>query len=293
MEKSVMSSRKFVLLLSFSLLFSVGTLSAQDLFFDSASIKIHYTLQGKGEPVLLIHGLTRDITSMDAVAKSLSDSFSVISMDVRGHGQSGKPHEPGAYGIQIVEDCVRLLDHLKIDKAHAVGYSLGGRIVCSLLGRHPERLRTAVIGGFGWHPPEDPEWKAYEEEIAKSLEQGKGIEPLLKRYNPGGSQALSPEFMEAINKSVIEHNDSTAIAALVRNHAPFPSKEKLQENKIPSLALIGELDPNKSDVDRLKEIMPGIKVVVIPDANHVSAMFSPVLIRNIRSFLLEHASPAP
>ena len=293
MGSSGMSSRKVAPILLFLLLFPIGTLSAQDLFFDSAGTKIHYTVLGQGEPVLLIHGLTRDISSMNAIAQALSDSFRVISMDVRGHGQSGKPHDPGGYGIQIEEDCIRLLDHLKIDKAHAVGYSLGGRIVCSLLGRHPERLRTAVIGGFGWHPPGDPEWEAYEKEIAESLEQGKGIEPMLKRYNTGGSQALTPELMETINKSVIEKSDTAALAALLRNHAPFPSQEQLQNSKIPALALIGEWDPNKSDVDRLKEIIPTLTVVVIPDANHVSALFSPVLIRNIRSFLLEHASPAP
>ena len=290
MKIPVMFRGKSTLLLSISILFSFRVLPAQDLFFDSAGVNIHYTVQGRGEPVLLVHGLTRDISSMDAIAKSLSDSFRVISMDVRGHGRSGKPHDAGAYGLRLTEDCVRLLDHLKIDRAHVVGYSLGGRIVSSLLGHHPERLRTAVIGGFGWHPPGDPEWAVYEKEIAESLEQGRGIEPLLKRYSGGGSQALTPEFMEAVNKSVIANSDAVALATLMRNNVPFPSEEQLRENKIPSLALVGESDPNKSDVDRLVEIMPSLKVVVIPEANHISALFSPALTRNIRNFLLEHAA---
>jgi pimeloyl-ACP methyl ester carboxylesterase len=93
--------------------------------FDSAGIPIHYMVLGKkdGEPVLLIHGFTGTIeTQWAPVIKALATDYRVIALDCRGHGGSGKPHDPKQYGIEMVKDAVRLLDHLKIDKAHVAGY---------------------------------------------------------------------------------------------------------------------------------------------------------------------------
>src|SRR5881397_2402529 len=99
---------------------------AQDQFFDSNGVKIRYTVEGQGEPVLLIHGFTADIEKQwgqPGVLKALAKDHRVIALDNRGHGKSGKPHDAKMYGKEMVEDAVRLLDHLKIAKAHVVGYS--------------------------------------------------------------------------------------------------------------------------------------------------------------------------
>ena len=74
----------------------------------------------------------------------------MIAIDNRGHGLSDKPHDPQAYGINMVSDVVRLLDHLSIQKAHIVGYSMGGRIASVFLTEHPERVRTATLGAAPW-----------------------------------------------------------------------------------------------------------------------------------------------
>lgn len=74
-------------------------------------------------------------------------------MDVRGHGLSGKPHDTAQYGVEMVEDVRRLLDHLKIEKAHLVGYSMGGFIVYKFMALHPERLITAMPCGAAWMEP--------------------------------------------------------------------------------------------------------------------------------------------
>ena len=52
--------------------------------------------------------------------------YRVIALDCRGHGQSGKPQDPGQYGLEMVRDVVRLLDHLNVERAHVVGYAMGG-----------------------------------------------------------------------------------------------------------------------------------------------------------------------
>src|ERR1035441_3043366 len=121
--------------------------------FDSKGVPIQYTLEGKGEPVVLIHGLyasARINWRTPGTIKVLARDYQVIALDARGHGGSGKPKEEGAYGIEMMEDVVRLLDHLKIQKAHVVGYSMGGMITMRLLTRQPDRVRSAILGGMGW-----------------------------------------------------------------------------------------------------------------------------------------------
>src|ERR1700742_2570354 len=101
---------------------------AADYTFDSAGVKIHYIVEGQGEPVVLIHGYAASIATnwgAPGIVKKLSENYQVIALDKRGHGQSDKPHDAAAYGPVMFEDVLRLMDHLKLKKAHIVGYSMG------------------------------------------------------------------------------------------------------------------------------------------------------------------------
>lgn len=121
--------------------------------FDSKGVTIHYTVQGHGKPVVLVHGLYSSgwiNWQMPGTAAKLAKNFQVITLDNRGHGQSGKPTADDQYGTQMCEDVVRLLDHLHIKKASVVGYSLGGFIVMKLLTMHPERIESAALCGAAW-----------------------------------------------------------------------------------------------------------------------------------------------
>src|SRR6266446_970237 len=124
------------------LLLPCPSLYAEDKFFDSNGVKIRYTVEGKGEPVLLIHGFTANIEiqwTIPGITRALAKKYQVIAFDNRGHGKSGKPHDAEKYGMEMVEDAVRLLDHLKIKKAHVVGYSMGGMIALKLAVVHSDR----------------------------------------------------------------------------------------------------------------------------------------------------------
>jgi pimeloyl-ACP methyl ester carboxylesterase len=283
--------RRCVLLLIISFAFSISFLHAEDFFFDSAGVKIHYTVEGMGEPVLLIPGFGGDIHLNRTVIGELSNTFQVIALDNRGHGQSDKPHDPNSYGMNLVEDPIRLLDHLKIQKAHVEGYSMGGAIVMAMLAFHPERLRTAVIGGAGWIPPEQGmAMRAILQNLAVSLEQGKGMTSLLAlAVTPDGGQSPASEEIEKLNKWFLSRNDPLALAAVLRNFVPAPTEAQIRANKIPVLALIGEFDPNKFGVDPLNGLMPNLKIVVIPKANHGTAPGDPEFMKNFKVFLREHS----
>jgi len=121
--------------------------------FDSAGVKIHYAVQGRGDPVILIHGLYssgRMNWDMPGTSALIAKHFQVITLDCRGHGRSDKPEAANAYGTNMVEDVVRLMDHLNIKQARLAGYSMGGMISMKLAVTHPERVTAVVLGGMGW-----------------------------------------------------------------------------------------------------------------------------------------------
>ena len=130
-----------------------STQSQNSRFFDSAGVQIHYTDQGNGEPVVLIHAMleTLQVWQGSPVTRGLLDAgYRVLAFDVRPHGQSGKPHDPAQYGLEVVRDVVRLLDLLGLDRAHVVGYSMGGMLANAVRAEHPDRVATTVLGGNGW-----------------------------------------------------------------------------------------------------------------------------------------------
>ena len=84
------------------------------------------------------------------IVSTLSRNYQVIAIDMPGHGESDKPETETAYGTAMVEDIVKLLDHLKIKKTHIVGYSMGGMIAMKFIAQHQDRVQSGIIGGMGW-----------------------------------------------------------------------------------------------------------------------------------------------
>jgi pimeloyl-ACP methyl ester carboxylesterase len=132
---------------------SVSFAAPESQFFDAKGVRIHYLVEGTGEPVVLIHGLdssARMNWELPGVIDVLAKDHQVIALDLPGYGQSDKPVDPEAYGLQWVEDVILLLDHLKIQKAHIVGYSMGGMVALKLVAEHPDRVISGTLGGMGW-----------------------------------------------------------------------------------------------------------------------------------------------
>ena len=113
--------------------------------FESSGAKIHYIDEGAGPPILLVHGFASNIEgnwrATGIIAALTGAGRRVIALDCRGHGESDKPHDPKAYGVNVMaNDAIALLDHLGITKTDLMGYSMGGYIATSLLLEHPERF---------------------------------------------------------------------------------------------------------------------------------------------------------
>jgi pimeloyl-ACP methyl ester carboxylesterase len=281
---------RIALALVCGLLVLPGAGRAEEGSFDSNGVKIHYVVEGRGEPVLLIHGFTSDAQGQwvaPGIFKALAKDYRVIALDNRGHGKSDKPHDPKQYGLEMVEDAVRLLDHLKIDRVHVVGYSMGGMIACKLLVTHPDRLLTVTLGGSGGY--REGALPARVEVLADSLEQGKGFGPLIEFLTPPGRPKPTEEQIKQISQGIEAHNDTKALAAVVRGFKDLTvTDEQLKANKVPTLVLIGEIDPLKTGVDALKDRLANYKVVVIKGADHITAFHNPEFVKELQAFLAEH-----
>jgi pimeloyl-ACP methyl ester carboxylesterase len=113
-------------------------------FANVNGIKICYEIQGQGDSILLVHGFGSKKETWQAQFGPLSNHFKVIRFDNRGAGKSDRPNGP--YSLSIFADDIRgLMDFLKIEKAHVIGWSLGGMIVQEFLLRYPERVCKAVL----------------------------------------------------------------------------------------------------------------------------------------------------
>ena len=153
--------------------------------FDAEGVQLRYVTAGTGEPVLLLHGITRTIEvdwKEPGLFDALTEEFRVIALDQRGHGRSDKPDEKSSYGMEMVYDVIRLLDHLGLEAAHVIGYSMGGRIALKMVITDPTRLRSIVLAGSGGvrHPADLTLWN----DLASSLEHGGGIQTLIRAIWP-------------------------------------------------------------------------------------------------------------
>ncbi|MEI9893146.1 MAG: alpha/beta hydrolase [Chthoniobacter sp.] len=238
-----------------ALLLAVLPARADD--FDSAGVKIHYTVQGTGDPVILIHGLHASAQmnwGAPGIIADFAPHYRVIALDCRGHGQSDKPTGDTDYGIKMVDDVVRLLDHLHLPSANIVGYSMGGMIALKLAVAHPDRVHSVVLGGMGWLPEGSPLQRVWE--------------------NMGG------------------HGASRGNPALVRGFAEFAvTADQVKALKMPIEVVVGDRDPcRRLYVEPLIAIRSDITEQVVPNAGHLLCVMKPEFKADLNTALCRNLS---
>jgi pimeloyl-ACP methyl ester carboxylesterase len=120
--------RSLMMIVTVAATIAATGIAADDKFVNSNGVKIRYTDQGSGEPVILIHGYSVNQEHewvVTGVLPKLVTDYRVIAIDVRGHGKSDKPHDLKAYGAEMGLDVIRLMNFLQIPHAHILGYSMG------------------------------------------------------------------------------------------------------------------------------------------------------------------------
>ncbi len=226
-----------------------------NFFTTSDGIKIHYLTHGdRGSWVMLIHGYSDSAQRMwfnTGIAPELAKRHRVVAIDNRNHGQSDKPIAGGSGRAQ---DVIELMDHLKIDRAHIHGYSMGGGIVGQLLALIPNRFITAGFGGSGMSETNDT-YRAAAEAMDDALPKATGADA---------------EGMERFRSRVAAARPQGSAAAATR--APAPPAVDLTKLTIPILAVNGSYDNPYRKTHRLWREVQIFQNVILPGKTHLTAI---------------------
>ena len=287
-----------IILLMLALLVAPALASAQtaaappDQFFDSNGVRLRYVEQGQGPAIVLMHGYTGTADRhfiANGVFANLAKDHRVIAIDLRGHGKSGKPVTASEYGQQMALDVVRLLDHLKIQRAHVLGYSLGAMIAGRLATLHPERLiSVSYIASLPLRTT-DTYMEKFAAQSVEELESDTPFKSLALALQPPGAKPPSDDEIRKAVAPLVAANDVKALAALWRGYKGLAvSDQQLKAVTIPSIVIIGSEDMSAAGVPELNKSQPQIRTVVVQGAQHggpEGVMRRPEFLSTLREFL--------
>lgn len=217
-------------------------------------LEIAYDLEGDGPPVLLLHGFASDAYInwiRSGVSQALVGAgFRAIMPDHRGHGGSGKSHDPDAYGDDaMMRDAFAVLDDVGVDRCHVVGYSMGA-FVALRIAVDGTRLRSAVLGGVGGNTLRMPEDRSHIVDALEAEDKSQIADPIGRSFR---------DFAD------LTRADRKALAAIQR--APRQRFDGLDRIAVPVLVVAGDNDPLAGPPDELADKIPGAKAAVVGGAH--------------------------
>ena len=224
---------------------------------------IAFDIAGEGAPILLIDGFgaSRIITwkNTNWYQTLTAAGRQVIAVDCRGHGESGKPHEPSAYDDwRMAADLIAVLDARGIGTADVMGYSMGGQLTMRLMRDAPRRVRRAVLAGVG------EGYFHYAPERAEIVAQGflaadpaTIADPVAKDFRTFGERA---------------GNDLAALAACMRRPRNVFTPAELHALTQPVLVVAGEADTTSGRPEPLAQAFPHGRALIVPKRNHHSTV---------------------
>src|SRR3982075_2765078 len=243
--------------------------------FHNGAVEIAYLDEGDGDPILLVHGFasTKNVNWVYPtwVSELKKNGRRVIALDNRGHGDSAKLYDAREYEIATMAgDVSALMDHLDIERADVMGYSLGSRMTAVLAQRQPQRLRSVILGGIGIGLIEGG---GPGENVAAALEAPSledVTDPVGRTFRAFADQTRS---------------DRRALAACLRGSRRLLAREEAAAINVPALIAVGTTDEIAGSAQALGEIIPGAQVLDIPNRDHMRAVGDKVYKAGVIDFL--------
>ena len=244
--------------------------------FHHGPVEIAYLdTEGSGEPIVLVHGFgsTKEVNWVnpgwvDTLTKA---GRRVIALDNRGHGESAKLYKVEQYDrADMAEDVRALMDHLKIERADVMGYSMGARITTNLVIAHQARVRSAILGGIGVR-----------------LVTGGGLpEPIARALETDEPDEITdPQGIMFRRFADQTKSDRLALAACLRGSRRLMTREEAAAIKVPTLIAVGTTDDVAGSAHELGQIIPGSQVLDIPNRDHMRAVGDRVYKDGVLEFL--------
>lgn len=258
-------------------------------------MKLFYQKYGKGEPLIILHGLYGSSDNWVSIARKLESYFSVYLLDQRNHGRS--PHSDLHNYNVMAEDLNEFMIDENIDKANILGHSMGGKTAMFFAQKYPEKINKLIVADISPFAYSEEFGKTHEfiissllslnlskfqsrneidEELSKSLKQKSLRNFLLKNVK----RADDNTFQWMLNLKSIQQNLSNILSGL--------EIEKCKAADVETLFIKGEKSPyiQIEELDKIKIIFPKSKLITIKAAGHwLHAEQSEEVVRLIIKFL--------
>ncbi len=274
-------------------------------FFTRGNARIHFEENGRGEPVIAVHGLIENTRYWRGVSDILGERVRFISMDMRAHGNTVVDGEPAGYDAQTIgEDIMALADHLGIQRFHLLTHSTGGFAAVRRAMQDCRRFKSLILTNTGSATapvPADPESiRAFNDKFASWFERydwdmiAAGLKVKPGPFFRGIVESEASEEIMARACEMMKAGDRNAIAAFVRSFYtdPDPRVEGLRKISCPVLVITGEKDDLFLESSRLmaREI-PGARLIEYQVAGHMTALEVPELLaEDLIAFIETHRS---
>jgi pimeloyl-ACP methyl ester carboxylesterase len=258
--------------------------------------RIYYEIAGAGHSLLLVHAGVADSRMWDDQWQSFAQRYRTIRYDIPGFGQSRLPDGPYA----AHEDITGLLRLLKVERAHVVGVSWGGRIALDFTLAHPEMVSALVLvcpSVSGAEPSEAVRrFGAEEDALVERGDLPAAAELNVRMWVDGPRRA--PEQVDRSVRDRVREMQHHAFTVPMPDGLESidlepPAIERLAEIRAPTLLVVGDhdIDEKLAIVDRLAAEIPGARKVVFPGAAHMLTMEQPAKFnRVVLEFLDQNGS---
>jgi pimeloyl-ACP methyl ester carboxylesterase len=247
--------------------------------FRHGDVEIAYLDEGEGDPVLLVHGFASSKNVNWVYPGWMSElkrlGRRAIALDNRGHGESAKLYDPAQYEIAIMaSDITALMDHLAIDRADVMGYSLGGRMTATLALDQPQRLRSIILGGIG---------------MAMIAGGGPGENVAAALEAPSLDDVTDPVGRTFRAFADQTRSDRRALAACLRGSRRLMTREEAAAITVPTLIAVGTADEIAGSAQALGDVIPKSQVLDIAGRDHMRAVGDKVYKAGVAEFLSARA----
>ena len=235
-------------------------------------IELAYSRQGKGKPLVLLHGYPLDHHIWDVVAPLLTDKFDLILPDLRGFGESSTVNTPYTMD-DFASDIAGLLDHLGIRRSAIAGHSMGGYVALAFARLFPDRV-TGLGLLASQTPADSPERKEGRyKSAAEVAEQGIGsvVETMGSKLSP------SEEVQTFVNQTMQRQQPAAFIGALRAMAERMDATPLLNGFSFPVILVHGDADTLIS-IERAREVkavLPGSHFVELKGVGHMPMMEAP------------------
>lgn len=237
-------------------------------------VEMQYDLQGTDEPLVLIHGAQGDRSMFSGLVPVFAKQFQVLTFDQRGSGQSEKPDMDYSIAL-LADDTAALMDYVGFPSAHIIGVSMGGMIAQELVLRHPQKVRSLVLGCTTPGGPKavrlggEALTKAYSTTPMSAEERGKALaEAAFTKGYIERHPEIIPAMIEARRQRPI---DPVALGHRMKAAYAHNTYDRLPQIACPTLVITGKDDALISweNSQILADRIPGAQLVLLEPAGHV------------------------